>query len=87
MSIEDLKLKLISSSWEPQTLELGIRANFKCEYCGCDFFSSINNYDSIQRDHIIPSIAGGTDMLANKLTLVFKTPEAIFSISLTLSGG
>jgi len=72
MKIEDLKLKLISSSWDAETLEIGIRANFKCEYCGCDFFSSVNDYDSIQRDHLIPVIAGGTDTFEN-FVLSYKT--------------
>jgi len=72
MIIDDFKNKLINSSWDPETLELGIRARFKCEYCGCNFFSSTNNYDSIQRDHLIPIMAGGTDTF-NNLVLSCKT--------------
>ena len=72
MSLEELKMKMINSSWDPNTLELAIRANFKCEYCGCNFFATVNDYDSIQVDHIIPTSLLCDNSL-NNLALACKT--------------
>lgn len=72
MKLEILKQQMIQSKWDKKTLEIAIRAKFVCEYCGCDFYSSVNNYESMQIDHIIPTKHGGDDSLSN-LALTCKT--------------
>lgn len=72
MNLEDFKKRMVQSRWDPKTLEIAIRARFICEYCGCEFYSSVNNYESIQIDHIIPKKYGGNDT-SNNLALVCRT--------------
>lgn len=41
--------------WSTVSAELGLSANFRCEYCGLDFLSSVENYKQWQIDHILPA--------------------------------
>ena len=54
MNIDELKAKLIKSSWNPDTLELAIATEFRCEYCGKYFFEDVDSWNSFERDHIAP---------------------------------
>lgn len=63
--INKLKKQLVNSGWDKVTLELGIESEFRCQYCNCDFFLTVNNYDSIQLDHLIPLKFGGTQNIKN----------------------
>ena len=41
------------------------RAGYKCEYCDKDMLASLDNYLSMQRDHIIPRNAQGSETVNN----------------------
>lgn len=45
---------LMPRGWSAQQVDVGIRANFCCEYCERDLISSVNDYDAWQVDHILP---------------------------------
>jgi CRISPR/Cas system Type II protein with McrA/HNH and RuvC-like nuclease domain len=47
--------------WSEGAAKLGIRADFRCEYCDRDLLASVDDYDSWQNDHIVPVSKGGTD--------------------------
>ncbi len=53
--------QLVSAGWYPDTLKLAIQTGFRCQYCGMDFFESVDNYYSLQVEHIIPKCKGGDD--------------------------
>ncbi len=55
-----------SLGWSAESLVLGIRAGFRCEYCGRDLLRSVDSYDAWQIDHIHPSSRGGGDSFDNK---------------------
>ncbi len=55
-----------SLGWSAESLDLGIRAGFRCEYCGRDLLKSVDSYDAWQIDHIHPSSRGGADSFDNK---------------------
>lgn len=57
MTIDQIK-KELQLHWDPDTLELAIRAQFRCEYCDQSFFDSIDSYYLFERDHIIPKGVG-----------------------------
>ncbi len=38
----------------PITALVGVRAGFRCEYCGQDLIGSLNEFFSWERDHVIP---------------------------------
>lgn len=42
--------------WSAQALDLGIGADFRCEYCSRDLIASVDDYDAWQIDHILPRI-------------------------------
>lgn len=71
MTAKELKESLVREKWDPATLELAIHTQFKCQYCGLDFLSSVNAYDSIEVEHIVPKNPGA-DEPSNK-TLVCRT--------------
>lgn len=71
MTTEEIKQSLVGEKWDPATLDLAIETRFKCQYCGLDFLSSVNAYDSIEVEHIIPKNPGGEEP-ENK-TLVCRT--------------
>ncbi len=50
-------------------IEIAIRANFCCEYCGKYLLESVDIYDSWQLDHIVPN---GNDASEN-IALACKT--------------
>lgn len=47
------------------SLDVALRANFKCEYCGLDLLSNITTYDLFQIDHIYPQSKNLDDTLEN----------------------
>ena len=65
MNVQELKDALIGAGWDSVTLQLAIDTGFKCQYCDLDFFSSVNAYDSIEVEHIIP-MNPGSDEVSNK---------------------
>ena len=58
--------RLRSWGWSAEQARIGIRAGFRCEYCGRDLLESVNSYYSWQRDHIVPKSAAGSGGLANR---------------------
>ena len=38
--------------WSPEAIVLGIRANFRCEYCQREFLASPDDFKLWERDHI-----------------------------------
>jgi hypothetical protein len=52
---------LVATGWIDKDARLGIRANFKCEYCDKDLLSSVESYKAWEKDHIIPKEQGGDD--------------------------
>ena len=52
---------LASFGWSGEALDLGIAAEFCCEYCHRDLLATIYDYDSWQTDHIVPVARGGSD--------------------------
>ena len=66
-AIERATTELIASlGWSQETLDLGLRAGFRCEYCGRDLLASVDAYDAWQNDHIHPKSSGGGDSFDNK---------------------
>lgn len=51
--------------WSEEAARLGVRAGFRCEYCGRDLLASVDDYDAWQREHVIPPSKGGGDDLEN----------------------
>jgi len=60
-AISRLKKEL---SWPDMQVQIGIRAGFRCEYCGKDLLASYEDYDLWQVDHIIPNGDNGIENLA-----------------------
>lgn len=54
-----------TGKWDERNAIVGVRARFKCEYCGKDLFKNISNYKEWQLDHIVPISGGGQDDLEN----------------------
>ena len=52
-------------SWSDEAIDIGIRGRFCCEYCGRDLLASVDDYDSWQRDHVIPVSKNGEDEMDN----------------------
>lgn len=67
MNKDDLIVKemVATGKWSDEQVRIGLRAHFRCEYCGLDFYASPENYKQWQRDHIIPLTAGGTETFDN----------------------
>ncbi len=63
---------IATEDWDDINSKLGVRADFKCEYCGKDLLASVENYKEWQKDHLIPQSAGGSDDMDN-LVLTCKT--------------
>ena len=55
--------------WSAKSVFLGERAEFKCEYCGRDLLSSVNDYKDWQEDHIVPKSKGGDNDDVNNLAV------------------
>ena len=64
-SVEDLAKRLSPLGWSLEAVQLGVRANFCCEYCGCDLLATIESYDSWQRDHVVAASRNGVDHIDN----------------------
>lgn len=41
--------------WGALGIRLGIRAEFRCEYCGRDLLASVDDYKAWAQDHLIPA--------------------------------
>lgn len=68
MTVEEkriIKRLCDTGKWDERSAIVGIRAKFKCEYCGKDLLKNIFNYKEWQIDHIIPLASGGQDDLEN----------------------
>jgi len=66
MSEKELIRRLLETgSWGERAIKIGIRANFKCEYCGKNLINTLSNYTEWQEDHIIPLSKGGQDHINN----------------------
>jgi hypothetical protein len=63
--IEELAAQLRPLGWSLEAVQLGVRANFCCEYCGADLLATIESYDSWQRDHVVATARLGADDLGN----------------------
>ena len=59
--------------WSTKSAFLGERAGFKCEYCGLNLLSSVNDYKEWQEDHIVPKSKGGDDEDWNNLAVSCRT--------------
>lgn len=66
MKHEEFIEKLIAMGWSRETVRLGIRASFRCEYCDRYLLGSIEDYHTWQVEHIIPVSKGGSEDLDNK---------------------
>ena len=73
---EETITELISKhGWDRSSVLLGIRAQFRCEYCGRYLLRSVDDYDTWQIDHIIPKAKCGKDVKdhCNNLAIACKT--------------
>jgi hypothetical protein len=43
-----------TGKWSREAAQAGVRAGFKCEYCGLDFYASPENYKQFEVEHIVP---------------------------------
>jgi 5-methylcytosine-specific restriction endonuclease McrA len=59
--------------WSAKSAFLGERAGFRCEYCGRDLLSSVNDYKEWQEDHIVPKSKGGDNDDLNNLAVSCRT--------------
>lgn len=50
--------------WPEYQIEVGLRADFKCEYCGKSLLETYEHYDQWQVDHIIPNGDNNLENLA-----------------------
>lgn len=47
--------------WGRLDAEMGVEADFKCQYCGKGLLDTVDSYKEWQTDHLIPASAGGKD--------------------------
>ena len=60
--------------WSDSTLRLAVRTGFRCEYCGSDFFASLENYYAFEVEHIVPRGRGAElDDSPENLTVACRT--------------
>ncbi len=45
-----------------------VRDNYRCVYCGKDMLSSLDDWLSLEVDHLVPKTGGGTDAEDNLVT-------------------
>lgn len=69
---------LVRVNWlkEP-CLSIAIRADFRCEYCGCDLLASVNNLHTLELDHILPKSNQGPKDDAANLAVCCSTCNAL----------
>jgi HNH endonuclease len=60
-----IKNLVATPQWGELWARLGERAHWRCEYCGLPFLASIENYKSMQMDHVIPRQPGERNNLDN----------------------
>ena len=66
MNSEQIIGKLVKTGkWDRVHADRCLRANFKCEYCGKDLLSSVENFKEWQEDHIVPKSKGGDNSDSN----------------------
>jgi len=46
------------ANWSARAVRIGVRANFRCEYCDKDLLGSPESFKSWQEDHIVPKRTG-----------------------------
>ena len=51
--------------WAEEWATVCERAGYRCEYCGKDMLASVDDYRSMQNDHIIPKKANGQNHIDN----------------------
>ena len=73
---EATKILIGELGWLSFMVELAIRAQFQCEYCGRQLLENVDAYDSWQKDHIVPN---GDDALSN-LAIAYKTATSLKDI-------
>lgn len=62
----DEYLKILAPyGWSGEALDLGLQADFCCEYCDRDLLGTIYDYDAWQTDHILPLALNGQDHPSN----------------------
>ena len=60
MTEEGLATQLMTGfGFSREQVTLGIRARFRCEYCGRDMLASVDDYRAWETDHIVPTSKGG----------------------------
>lgn len=65
MTQEEAIKRLINDlAWPEKQVNIGIRAGFRCEYCGKDLLASYEDYDLWQIDHIVPGWGNEMENLA-----------------------
>ena len=69
MDADEARSALNKLGWPDWMVDLGLRANFRCEYCDKDLLASVDAYDDWQKDHIVPN---GSDHVSN-LAIACKT--------------
>jgi 5-methylcytosine-specific restriction endonuclease McrA len=56
MTLDEILEMLKPWGWSEQAVDLGIRTDFRCEYCTRDLIASVDDYDAWQVDHILPRV-------------------------------
>ena len=74
LKVSDINKKLAATGkWDEKVAWLAERANYMCEYCGLDFFSSVANYKGLQVDHIVPVSKNGDPTSLENMAIACKT--------------
>jgi hypothetical protein len=72
-SIDQLAAKLADQlGWSEEAALLGLRAGFCCEYCDRPLLRSVEDYDTWQNDHVLPTSRGGSDDYRTNKALACK---------------
>lgn len=58
---EKLRKSLKAVRWDDQSIDLGIRFDFRCHYCGKDLLDTVESFKSWEKDHVVPLNSGGKD--------------------------
>ena len=60
MTEEELAKSLMHDfRFSREQVTLGIKASFRCQYCGRDLLESVNAYDSWNTEHVVPTSKKG----------------------------